>query len=507
MNPIRDIVIVGGGTAGLVTAIMIKSKLPFLNVRVVKSSKTGIIGVGEGSTPEWSDFQDLANIDFKETIKKTDATVKIGILFKDWNYKGHEYVHAVPTISEFNGNKIFDYLTLYPKHKFPLSFYFYKTYYQNKIPIINRNFDVTRQFHFDTFKLNNFLLEKCKEKEILVEDYFIKDIKLNDKGEINSLLTDNNQDIKGDFFIDCSGFKRILISKLGAKWISYRDKLPVSHAITFPTSLNLDKGIEPYTTATSLSSGWSWKIPTQTRYGNGYVFDDRYISKDNALNELNQHLGTNVEKVAKSIPFEAGKINKFWIKNCVAIGLAGSFLEPLEAQSIGFSIKQAKLLIDNLIPFSHSPDLVRKEIEKKYNYIFDNTLNMVQLHYLTKRNDSKFWKEKPFNLTTWNKENLKLFSMGIINHLDKKDLLFNDINFYQILHGLDIINKKSIQNKYELYPETMEDLKFAESLFFENIKKEMYGIDLSPDKKIRGEGILKINHYDYLNILKENFSS
>jgi hypothetical protein len=97
--------------------------------------------------------------------------------------------------------------------------------------------------------------------------------------------------------------------------------------------------------------------------------------------------------------------------------------------------------------------------------------------------------------------------MGIINHLDKKNLLFNDINFYQILHGLDIINKKSIQNKYKLYPETIEDLKFAESLFFENIKKEMYGIDLSPDKKIRGEGILKINHYDYLNILKENFSS
>lgn len=505
MNPVKDIVIVGGGTAGLTTALILQSKSDFFNIKVIKSSKEGIIGVGEGTTPEWYDFIQYTGIDFKEVVKETEATVKVGILFNDWNYKNHSYVHAL--ISDFELS-IYDYLVLNSPNKYPLSFYFEHSYLQNKIPVINNHLGSSKQYHFDTFKLNKFLTKKCKERNIIIEDHFIEDVNITDKNKIQHLITSENKIIKGDFFVDCSGFKRILISKLGAKWISYRDKLPVNQAITFATPLNFEKGIEPYTTATALSSGWVWKIPTQSRYGNGYVFDNRYIDEDNALNELNQHLNTNIEKVAKSISFEAGKVDKFWINNCVAIGLAGSFMEPLEAQSIGYSIKQAFTVADNLFHYhldSNTPKFVNKRLDNS----FSNTLDMVQIHYLTKRNDSKFWKDKPFNLTTSNKEGLKLYSLGIFNSnfQSNRDVLFDIGNFYQILYGLDILTKEKLNLKYNKYfPFAKEDLEHGKQAFIDDVNNVVPNINLSFEDRSKGKGLILIDHFDYLNLLKENYS-
>jgi tryptophan 6-halogenase len=457
MKQIKDIVIVGGGTAGLTTALTLKKTFPHYNITLIKSPKIKIIGVGEGSTEHWKTFMEYVDIDHIKLINETDATVKIGILFNNWSSLNSTYCHSIlsnPSLSDFY---TLDFYNSYVLDKNPdpyiLSKNFSKVFLQNKV-FIDHNLHTTNQYHFDTLKLNKYLSKKCLERNINIETAHIDQVTLNSKGDIDSLTSSDNTTFKGDLFIDCSGFKRLLSSKLNSKWISYKEYLPTNQAITLSTDLDLKKGIEPYTTATALKNGWTWKIPTQTRYGNGYVFSNDYINSDNALNELNQHLGVNVEKFAKNITFEAGKIDKFWIKNCISIGLSGSFTEPLEAQSIGFSIIQTNILCQFLNSWIFDSS-VSEKYNEKLNKIFNNIVDYLQIHYFTKRNDSLFWKDKPFKLTDFNKSTYSRFSYGVFNPMDfptDQSLMFSHFNFYQVYYGLGIINYKNISQSHQQLP-------------------------------------------------------
>jgi hypothetical protein len=492
MKEIKDIIIVGGGTAGLTTALTFKKYFPNYNIKIVKSPKIEIVGVGEGSTEHWKEFMDLVGIDHIELINETDATIKIGILFNDWNHIGSSYSHSI--LNDFPSS-IFNSLDIYnfeviqnSSNPYILSKFFKEIYHQNKVNITPQ-LDVSNQFHFDTFKLNQFLTKKCTERNIDIITLHIDKVNLNSKGDIESLTSSQDISLKGDFFIDCSGFKKLLSSKLGTQWVSYKDYLPMDSAITYPTELNLTKGIEPYTKATALSHGWTWKIPTQSRYGNGYVFSSQYTDADNALNELNQHLGKNIEKASKIIKFETGRVNEFWNKNCVSIGLSSSFSEPLEAQSIGFSLIQAQLLCNSLNSWIYNPS-VSKVYNNTINNIFDNVIDYVQIHYLTKRKDSKFWKEKPFKLTEFNKNTKERFSHGVFNNLDfNNNSMFKSLNFYQVYYGLGLITPQNIKHSLNNLPYL--HLKEAEQEY------NSYKSQTIPTS---------ISHIDYLKLIKENYS-
>ena len=302
-----NIVVLGAGTAGLIAALMLREKFPTYTITVVKSGEIGTVGVGEGSTEHWEWFMNFVGIDHTELIHEARATVKIGILFKDW-HAGPDYVHSVSAfnITALNRPEIFHHLYLNGNNrKFPLAPHF-ETIFHNNLVDHNGFLKTSNQYHFDTFKLGEFLTKLCSQRDIIFKDAIVTDVILNDGGDVSKLIT-KQEDIEGDLFIDCSGFKRVLSSKLGNKWISKTDYLPLNRAIAFPTEHTDSDNIEPYTTSTALSSGWAWKIPTQERYGNGYVFNTNYVDSDKALAEISHALGKKVEKLLEIFPLRQVK--------------------------------------------------------------------------------------------------------------------------------------------------------------------------------------------------------
>ena len=442
----KKICIVGGGTAGLVTALILKTRFSSLQIDIVKSDKIGIIGVGEGSTEHWKEFADFVGITIKELITETDATFKGGIMFEDWTKQPyfHNVIWNVNDIifAQYQAGYAYTIVNnLKPKE------YTNKDSWNNK----TKHNNIPNQFHFNTFKLNNFLLKKCKEKNINIYEDEITKINIK-KGNIESIESQSKK-YKHDFYIDSTGFKRLLISKLDAKWKSYSKYLPMNEAIAFPTP-DTDE-YNTYTLAKAMSSGWLWRIPTQGRWGNGYVFDNRYTNAEQAKKECEKYLGHKIE-IGKNIKFEAGTLDRAWIGNCVATGLSSSFIEPLEASSIGTSIQQAFMLMHLIINYKE-PDI--ELYNTRFKCIVENIRDFVLLHYLTGKKDSKFWKEFRPNLPESLKKNLQKWKhrLPIKEDFPGGYQLFNQNNFVILLKELNLIDKKSIKKEYDSLSKDFKD--------------------------------------------------
>jgi len=430
---LKTIGIIGGGTAGLISALILKSKFPRLKIKVIKSNKIGIIGVGEGSTEHWKEFIDFAEIDEKELIKETDATCKYGVYFKDWTKK--DYLHHVSYLHNLTLGQYKAAYAFKIKNKESL---INNYILENKISTYYRPL----QYHFNTFKLNNYLIKICKNRNIKIIEDEINDVEINNKSILKLKGIKNNYSF--DFYIDATGFKKVLIKKLGAKWISYLKYLPMNEAIAFPTEDTEE--YTPYTLSKAMSSGWMWRIPTYGRWGNGYVFNNNYINANQAKKECEGYLQKNIE-ISKNIKFEAGTLDKFWINNCCAIGLSSSFIEPLEATSIGTSIQQSFLLMHLLFNYNQSQiDLYNKTIKG----VIENTRDFVILHYLVNKKDSKFWKELKINIPESLQSKLDLWKYRLPIKEDFKQgyLLFYESNFIVILYELGLINIDSIKKEF-----------------------------------------------------------
>lgn len=441
----KKIIVLGGGTAGLISALMVKQTFPLYDVHVVESGTIGIIGVGEGSTEHWRRFTDYCKIDLHRLVKETDGAMKKGIKFENWNGDGKSYFHGLGEPFYYEYVTDFAHRLLMMKSLVAYNIPTYDVLLDTNLIPLRDGIHAVNQYHFNTHKLNAFLHTLCKERDIHFTDVTIKDVILKETGDVDYIIGEDDTKFEADLFIDSSGFKRVISSKLGVNWVSYKKYLPMNHALAFPTDDISD--LKPYTLSRALSSGWNWRISTQGRYGNGYVFCDEFIDATKAHDEVQSFYSEEV-KVAKDIKFEAGRVDKFWVNNCVSVGLSASFLEPLEATSIGNTILQTMSLCQ-LLPAWEFDRKVAQTYDKKFIECYDNMVDFIQLHYITKRDDTEFWRALPSLMTQTDfiKEHLEVFkkTMPYESAFNGEFKMFAGANWGQVMDGLGLFDKEHIK--------------------------------------------------------------
>ena len=391
---IQNFGIVGSGTAGLITALILRRAFPTCPITVVSSSKIGIIGVGEGSTEHWRQFMELVDIPLEEMLVETLATHKYGIRYENWTTHTKDYFHSVGHVDDIFCYGFFAaYMGIIESGKTLTSQTSSVGMVRNKINRegLHKN---TNQFHFDTNKLNEYFTKLAFKRNVRFIDGDVESVTKDENGLLTSVLTKQGNTIDADFWFDASGFSRVLMNKVGnTDWNSFNEFLLCNSAIPFPTESDPNGQIRPYTRARAASSGWMWEIPTQERRGNGYVFCDAFISVEEAVKEAEQMSGYKLPDDPRVIKFDAGHLKEPWQKNCIAVGLASSFVEPLEATSIGSTIQQVRNVIPYLASYLPTHTASQKHYNKGSHEMMRNILTMIRLHYYGDRQDSKFWQE------------------------------------------------------------------------------------------------------------------
>lgn len=398
------IVIVGGGTAGWLAALFIsKVQKNSHDITVVESSKIGIIGAGEGSTGHLADIVNnrLWNFDCNEAdfIKECDVTLKLGIKHVGWTPKLDDF-YIGPIDGSNTGGDIPDINFLHALGHTDIKKLHTCTILgsfcdANKSTFFDMESTTgNHAYHFDAHKVGKYFQKVSMKENVKHIDAEVLDVVLNEQGFITKLKLDEGREVEGDLFIDCSGFARVLMNKLGAKWISYKDNLPVNAALPFLMPYKDDEIIEPMTTAWAQKNGWMWDIPTQARRGCGYVFSDDFTTADQAQAELEHALGHKIDPI-RLLKFDTGRLDQFWVKNCIAVGLSAAFAEPLEATSIHSTIVQLTYLVFEYLrddmKDTYSPGTA-SAYNRRVGYMYDTFRDFLVLHYAGGRNDSEFWK-------------------------------------------------------------------------------------------------------------------
>lgn len=456
------IVIAGGGTAGWIAAYLIANAQKGVHeVTVIESSEIGIIGAGEGSSGLFyqliTDRIVQGGASIEEFMQRTDSTIKYGIKHQGWSPIHKDYF--APLNGSQTSSDIPDYYLAHailnkPREEACISSVVGLGYLNNKAPL--REYG----FHFDGHKVGKYfeyLLMK-EDKGVKKIDAVINKVNLNQQGNIQSLNLSTGQTLEADFFIDCTGFARVLSKAVGSKWVSYKANLPVDRAMPFIVDYKMDgtDRIEQLTTAKALSSGWMWGIPLQTRMGHGYCYSSDFLTDDQAQQEIEKTLGHKITPI-KVIHFDGGRADNLWTKNCLSSGLAGSFLEPLEATSIHATIIQ---LLEFVFQFLRA-DLEStmnpanaKRFNEKMNNMFDDFKEFIVLHYQGGREDSEFWRyiKTGATITPFVAELLDYCKTGLPNYLYYQNYLGTSAPLWNwVLNGLGFLTKENAQAELDRF--------------------------------------------------------
>ncbi len=438
MNPKKTrIVIAGGGTAGWTSAAFLAKHLSkSADITLIESSDVPTVGVGESTIPLIVTFNDLLGLDEAEFMQSVDGTFKVGIEFENWKGDGSSYIHSFSRPGrEFWPCNFFHYW-LASKPNCVSDYEKYSTATmaarQNKFAILP-NRGLVYAYHFDAAKYAQFLQTYSVKRGVTHIDDFIESVNLDEDGSITSLSLRSGQAIEGDLFIDCTGFRALLIE--GALKTGYEDWsqwLLCDSAIAVQTRST--ESPKPYTRAIAHDVGWRWRIPLQTRMGNGRVYSSEYLSHEAAESELLSHIEEPIREPRVN-RFTTGMRKKQWHKNCIAMGLSSGFLEPLESTSIYFLqrnlIRLVQLFEGDDISFT-----ARDEFNQQSGKEMVAVRDFIILHYkVTGRKDTPFWRHCT-NMSVPDELQHRIDMFKASGRVFKKEYeVFNDFSWAQIMMG------------------------------------------------------------------------
>ena len=399
---IKSVVIAGGGTAGWMAAAAIAKVLgPRLTLTLVESDEIGIIGVGEATIPSITHFNDLLGIDENDFLRQTQGTFKLGIEFVDWYAAGYSYMHAFGALGKDLGHIPFHHFWMEQvQHGRDDSLWSYSlnamAARQNHFARLDRIIDtplpgLTYAFHFDASLYAAYLRRLAQQMGVQrVEGMIAQVVQHPESGDVSQLRLKDGREIAGDLFIDCTGFRGLLIEQ--ALQVGYEDWsgwLPCDRALAVPTERV--SPLAPYTRSTALEAGWQWRIPLQHRTGNGLVYSSAHIEDDRAAQLLLANVDARALGEPRRIRFVTGRRRQLWSHNVVCLGLASGFVEPLESTAIHLiqaNIQRLILLFPHHGDSEHRRAHFNQAAAAEYEFVRD----FIFLHYhLNNRTGERFW--------------------------------------------------------------------------------------------------------------------
>ena len=451
ITPVRRIVVVGGGTAGWMSAAALSRLIgPAASVQLVESDEIGIIGVGEATIPHIRVFNEALGIDENEFLRATQGTFKLGIEFVNWARQGDRYVHGFGKIGhEYAGVPFHHYwLRLHAEGLAPtLGPYSINTAAPAQAKFMRPRpdmagsplADIAYAFHFDASLYARFLRGFAERHGAQrIEGRIVRVEQREADGFISAVVLQSGERVEGDFFIDCSGLRGLLIEQtLKAGFEDWSHWLPCDSAIAVPSAPTAP--LLPITRSTAHGAGWQWRIPLQHRVGNGHVFSSRFMDDAEATRLLLQHLDGEPLASPRTVRFVPGRRKTFWDRNCVAVGLSSGFLEPLESTSIHL----IQTAITRLVSFFPHAGFDRADIDE-YNeqmrFEYERIRDFIILHYhATERTDTAFWNyTRTMPIPDTLRRKIELFrSNGRIVREGQE--LFVELSWLQVLVGQRIL--------------------------------------------------------------------
>ncbi|NUR45730.1 MAG: tryptophan 7-halogenase [Sphingomonas sp.] len=394
--PLRRIVIAGGGTAGWMAAAALGKTLgDFAQITLIESDAIGTIGVGESTIPPIRTFNNLLGIDEAEFMRETQATFKLGIEFDHWGRVGDRYFHSFGITGKDHWSAGFQHFWLNGLergHDEPYSDYCVELVaaWAGKFAHLPGD-GLNYAYQLDSTLYARFLRRIAEREGVVRQEGRIASVQTGEAARIASVTLDSRQVIEGDLFLDCTGFRALLIGEaLGEAFEDWTHWLPCDRAIAIQTE-SIEPAV-PYTRAIAHDSGWRWRIPLQHRTGNGIVYCSAYLDDDAALERLLRDVEGEPRTEPNRLRFKAGARQRQWVGNCIAIGLSGGFMEPLESTSIHL-IQRAVLRLIRMLPMAKVSDRDVAEFNDQHMQDMLQIRDFLILHYkATERQDSGFWR-------------------------------------------------------------------------------------------------------------------
>jgi tryptophan 7-halogenase len=434
----QKIIVVGGGTAGIIAATYIKTYWgDKIDVDLIYDHSKPGIGVGESLTPMIHNYLSRVGISVEDLIANVNATIKVGLKFKNWHNDGTSYIHSFnepfQAVSQTNAGPALDIIN----NCYDIDYGYGKFWYdEGRIPPTET---YKYSVHIDATLFSKYVENRFKDRINIIDD-IVEDVITVNGEKIDHLILKKAGKVQGDFYIDASGLSSVLFKKLNNEWIDKTDWLPVNRCIPNPLPWEFKDILPSYTTAEASDQGWILQVPLSNRWGTGYIYCDEFVSEDQAFDNFEKFIRKNynspLNNTSKVLSFNSGYWKKQWVGNCIAVGLSSGFAEPLEATNIHHSVYQSIMFVD------HYFDGILENDVSVYNQamsdVYENIYLYIRFCYTTGRTDSKFWQymtnstpSKVRNMEDKVKNSILTYKSFQTDHI-----IFNHGNFTKIAHGL-----------------------------------------------------------------------